>query len=161
MNPINSPNQPPPDVSGPTSSPSPSSDIPPPDLGSKIPVKTQSTPPSPPQPPKPAAADDDLDKIMQDVGQQLKNEDKQPSKKRRSFFGRKPKNQPEAKLHAQPLPPAVAQPLPAAPQARAPLPQPAIQPTPPKTSSAPVLVITLTIIVTSILIIAAIYAYKK
>jgi hypothetical protein len=139
-------------------------DTPPPDLGSNIPVKTQSTPPSPPQPPRspePAAADEDLDKIMQDVGQQLKNEDKQPSKKRRSFFGRKPKNQPEAKLHAQPLPLAVAQPLPATPQARAPLPQPAIQPTPPKTNSVPVLVITLTAIVTGILIIAAIYTYKK
>ena len=161
MNPATPTNQPPQDASGPTPSPSAPADTPPPDLSGNIPVKTQSTPPSPPRPPSALTADDDLDKIMQDVGHQLKKEDEMSSKKRRSFFGRKSKNQTEAKLHAQPLPPITDQLQQSGPQARAQLPQPAVQPKPPKTSSAPVLVITLTIIVTGILIIAAIYAYKK
>lgn len=121
------------------------------DLVGNIPVKAQNSPP---------AADDELDKIMQDVGQQLKNEDRQPSKKHR-FFGRRPKSRPEPKLQAQPLPPAIAQKPPSASPASPPQAKPAAQPKPAATSSVPVLAITLTIIVTGVLIIAAVYAYKK
>lgn len=153
MNPTASPNQPLQDASGPVPGPNAAADTLSPDLVSDIPVRAQGSSP---------AADDELDKIMQDVGQQLKNEDQRPSKKHRSFFGRHPKNRPEAKLHAQPLPPVTAQPPPAASQNRPPLPKSAAaQPQPSTTSSAPILVITLTIIVTGILIVAAIYAYKK
>jgi hypothetical protein len=109
----------------------------------------------PVQTPAAAAAapgeDDELDKLLRDVGHELKQAERHIVKKRFSLFGGKlkasPKTQPPATT-AQ-AGPALAQPYrpPAAPAA--------------KTSSAPVLVVFITIIVTGGLIAAAIYTYNK
>lgn len=98
----------------------------------------------------PPAASDDMDKIMQDVGKQMKKADKKPAK--RHLFSKKPKAQTPA---APKL--AAARPVPAAhpaAKAAAAKPKPANKP-------KPVLAIVLTILVTAALIAAAISAYKQ
>lgn len=159
MNPLQSTNEPVQDAAGSTAV------NPAPNLINNIPVRAQQGAPPP------VKEDDELDKIMRDVGRQLKEEDIKPAKQRFGLFkrdGKRPKT--EAKLHAQPLAPKpltrqdVMPPKPAA----SPQPLPAVKGAPPpaaakptKTSSAPVLAVTLTIIVTAVLIGAAYYAYKK
>ncbi len=159
MNPLQSNNPPTQDTAGPITVNQA------PNLVDNIPVKAQQGGPPP------VKEDDELDRIMRDVGQQLKKEDVKPAEKRFGLFkrrGAKPKA--EAKLHAQPLTPqpitkqdiTPAQPTaspPAPTAAKATPPHPAVA-KPPK-SSAPVLAITLAIIVTAVLIGAAYYTYKK
>ncbi|MBX4201793.1 hypothetical protein KW803_02780 [Candidatus Saccharibacteria bacterium] len=105
--------------------------------------------------PAPVHDNDNLDKIMQDVGHELKKEDKKPSG--HHFFSKKPKT--EVILHAQPVqreaqtnaPPqaAPAHQLPAAkPQAK-----------PKSENKAPVLIIVVTLLVTVILIALAVSVY--
>lgn len=130
-----------------------------PSLVSNIPVKEQ-------QPGAPAFNDEaELDEIMQDVGRQLKKEDNVPRKKGFLGFGRKTKTepkltQPPSLNRAQPMPVAATTPEPALQTAKAPA-QPAPKTQPAKTNSVPVLVVTLTVIITAALIAAAIYTYKK
>jgi hypothetical protein len=121
----------------------------------------------------PAAGHEDheLDKIMRDVGHQLNKEDHKPAKKHHLFGKHQPKSEP--KLVAQPVDrhqvvnmdvlPATTQSHQAPkPAANAPQQPSAAKPHPaPKDKrSAPVMVILLTIIVTGILIAAAVSAYK-
>ena len=114
-----------------------------PDIVANIPLKTQSAPINP------IADDDDLDKIMQDVGKDLSKVGDSPHKKRFFEFKRRPKTPKPA-----PRPKAV-RPQPAKPAAKpAPLPMPA------KQGSVPALAITVAIIVTGVLIAAAYSAYK-
>ena len=109
----------------------------------------------------------DLDKIMQDVGKELKKEDKKPHKAGFLRFKRKPKTETHTQqapslVRSAPMSVPTASPKPTSqPAAKAPLPKAAAKPKPQRSSSAPVLVITLTIIVTGALIAAAFYAYKK
>jgi hypothetical protein len=103
----------------------------------------------------PVKEDDDLDRIMQDVGHQLKTEDIKPPK-HHLFSKKQPAN--SAHLSAQPVIHEHQ-----APTAQTPHNQPAQKP-PPKsksTSSAPVFIIVVTIAVTTVLIAAAMAAYKK
>lgn len=124
--------------------------------------------------------DADLDKIMQDVGHELKKDDKKPAK--RNLFGRNKKAKAEAKFSAQPQPvmevhtqplqqPAPAPPVPASQTHSVPQTQPikaphgvqknVVKAKPPKQSSKkPVLAILVTVAVTGGLIAAAISAYK-
>jgi hypothetical protein len=114
-----------------------------PDIVSNIPLKAQAAPLTP------IHEDQDLDKIMRDVGQDLKQNEKSHHKKRFFEF----KRQPKAVKPAPRPTPAPSRPAPV--QAKA-----AAQPKPARQSSAPVFTITLTIIVTGVLIAAAYYAYK-
>jgi hypothetical protein len=142
MNPANSQHPLLQDIAVPTPNPAQplgaTTDIAAPSLVANIPVK---------QPGGPIAASPDeeaeLDKIMRDVGHELKRDDQKPAKKRFLSFGHRVKIQPPAAQSQAP-----AQPL-------QPVPKPA------KPSSVPVLTITLTIIVTGVLITAAFLAYKK
>jgi hypothetical protein len=124
--------------------------------------------------------DADLDKIMQDVGHELKKDDKKPTK--HHFFGKKKNAKAEAKFSAQPQPAmdvhtqSLQQPVPAPPMpAHQTNPIPHTQPIkapqaaqknvvkakPPKQgSNKPVLAIFVAVAVTSGLIAAAISAYK-
>lgn len=119
-----------------------------PDIVSNIPIKAQA------QPNAPVNEDEDLDKLMHDVSKDLKQDHKKPPKK--SFF--------EFKKHpkvAQPVPPPKKMPAAAkSPISAQPKPAAAATPKPPRQSTAPVLTITVTIIITGVLIAAAIYAYK-
>jgi hypothetical protein len=115
--------------------------------------------------PEAAKDDDDLDKIMQDVGHQLNTENHKPAKRRHLFGGSHPKS--EAKLVAQPVPRGqFSEPVHSAPHqmhqpAASPAhPTPKVKPVPKAKSSAPVMVIVLTLVVTGILIAAAVSAYK-
>jgi hypothetical protein len=109
-----------------------------PDLVSNIKVHNQGS--------QPAASgeDGDMDKIMQDVGKQMKKADNQPVK--RHFFSKKTKPKKTPSAHQLPAAHTAAKAAPAKP--------------PPK-KSAPVVVITLTILVTAALIAVAVSAYKK
>lgn len=162
MNPAEKPSQPMQDIAGPPGVGAPAAVV------DNIPVKAHQ-----PAAEAPVKEDDELDRIMHDVGQQLKREEMKPAKKQFSLFKRRgSKVKTEAKLHAQPLTPrplngqAVTPPRPTvaarppetAAKAAPPKPAPG---KPAKTSSAPVLVITLTVIVTAVLIAAAYYSYKK
>lgn len=108
--------------------------------------------------------DDELDTIMRDIGQQLKQADRKTTKKHFSLFRRQPKPRPhpaiapkiKAAAPAQPAPQPV---LPAQPVAKlgAALKTP---PKAPKNAGAPVGLIFVTILVTGALIAAAIYSYK-
>jgi hypothetical protein len=113
--------------------------------------------------------DEELDKIMEDVGHELKQADRKTPKKKLFSFGHKAK--PIAA--AVPAAPAASAPVAAAPQPPAPQPAaaqdaqptaaaPAMSPAAPKASksSAPVGVFFITIIVTGALIAAAFYSYK-
>jgi hypothetical protein len=112
--------------------------------------------------------DEELDNIMQAVGNELKKDDNQPTKKR--FLLRRKTKQKEVEFSAQPL--AIAQraaPQPAAlkPVASS-IPKPLAkplplksQPTAPKLNSTPVFTVFVTAVVTVVLIAAAIAAYKK
>ena len=101
--------------------------------------------------------DDELDKIMRDVGHELKKDDKKPSKKHFSLF--KHKAQAPSKPQAAPAPqPLAAQLAPAqpAPTAAAKL----AAPKPPKPDSGAAFIISTAAAVTLALIVAAVYAYK-
>lgn len=109
----------------------------------------------------------ELDKIMQDVGHELKKEDNKQRPK--GFFGFKAKPKAEPKLTQPPTlnrPPATSPPAPTTkietqPGAKPPMPISTDKLKPAKTSSAPVLVITFAVIITAALIATALYAYKK
>ncbi|MGH7156822.1 MAG: hypothetical protein ACREGG_01795 [Candidatus Saccharimonadales bacterium] len=135
-----------------------------PNIVNNIPVKA-------PQAVSEASFNDEaeLDKLMQDVGKQLKKEDKKPPKKGFLGFGHKKPEaeprlaQPPSLVRSQPMPAPSSQPKPSPqPAAQAPLPPTAANKAKPvKSSSAPVFVIVLAIVVTGTLIAAAVYAYKK
>jgi hypothetical protein len=114
-----------------------------PDIVANIPLKVQASPL------KPVSEDEDLDKIMQDVGKDLKQVDKNHHKKKFFDFKRQPKPaKPPTKPAAVPARPATAQP------------KPQVSGKPPKQSSAPVLAITVAVLVTFALVAAAYSAYK-
>ena len=123
-----------------------------PDIVNNIPMHKAA--PAPAQ----ASEDDELDKIMQDVGTELKKDDHQPAK--HHFFSKTPKPTVNAPVH----PPAAHHSAPQAPahpptaqQPKAPAkPAPKIK----AKSSAPVFVIVVTVLVTGVLIAAAVSAYK-
>jgi hypothetical protein len=141
-----------------------------PDIVSNIPVHN-------PSGPAPSAGaineDDELDKIMQDVNHELKKPEKKPD--RHNFhFELKHHKKTEPKFSAQPRqvmdvtaqPASAPRPAPTAQAKSVNEPQPTAQQKPiplkkpPKTHSTPVMAIALTIIATSGLVAAAIYAYK-
>lgn len=139
-------------------------------LVANIPVHT------PQQPGAPASEDDELDKIMQDVGKELKKDDQAKAKNHFSLF-HKQKAAP-APIAARPpaAPPAVpAQPVAAhpAPAQAVIAPQPVSQPAtaaqprpapaaakPKKEPSVPLMPITAAVIVTGLLMAAAVYTYR-
>jgi hypothetical protein len=153
------------DVAGPTPMPAPN-------LVDSIPVHNQG------QPSPGRHEDSELDKIMQDVGQELHKD--LGSNKKRHFWERGHSHKKEASLSAQKptanassatpvhqAPAASAAPItqhapaPAANNRVKPVAQKsAKQPKPPKQHRAPVMVTTLTILVTAALIAAAYHAYK-
>lgn len=110
------------------------------------------------QQPQAANEDDELDKIMRDVGHQLKQAERHTPKKRVFHFGHKAKS----------LPPRPA----ASPQAMAPIadvkPAASSRPAAPKTTPAaaakparpPIMLVLLTVAVTAVLMAAAIYTYR-
>jgi len=113
----------------------------------------------------PASEDAELDKIMRDVGHELKKDDQKVKKARHSIFSRKAKPTPPVAIQ-----PSVAAP-PAAPARAAPVhaAQPAASTHPVKPlaavksksgPAAPVMVIMVTILVTGLLMAAAVYTYK-
>lgn len=102
-------------------------------------------------PPQPIKDGDDLDKIMQEVGTQLKKDDRHAPK--RGLFSKN-----KTASHHKPTPAPLPEHASAAGQA--PHPAAAAPPKPHAQNSTPVLVITVTIIVTGILIAAAISASK-
>jgi len=113
-----------------------------PDIVSNIPIKAPSSPLNP------IPEDDELDKIMQDVGKDLKKVSQNAHKKH--FF--------EFKHHPAPAKPAAKPPVQAQP-AKAPQPKAAQQKLQ-RQCTIPVFTITVTIIVTGFLIAAAYSAYK-
>jgi hypothetical protein len=107
---------------------------------------------------KPADEDDELDRIMRDVGKDIKEVVKKPDK-HHGFFKHNKSAKREPKLVAQPIKheaPAAPAPKPIATASQ----KPAVLPKPLKTSSPPVLAITVAILATGALIAAAYYAYK-
>lgn len=127
--------------------------------------------------------DTELDKIMHDVGKELKKDDKKPKKHGFLHFGRKTKKdapftaqvikQAPATPNTQPAPMSVAAaPVPVS-QPVAPAPQAALHPSvkskpvaaaavkPKKQTSVPVFVIFVTVLATGFLIAAAIAAYRQ
>ena len=155
---MNPPNPSPPPAPAPT--PPPTSLTP--DIVSNIPVKT-------PAGSGAASFNDEaeLDKIMQDVGHELKKEDKKPRQKGRFGFKSKAKTEPNLaqpptlnrfQTASAPAPVPKTEPQPTAKASAAPA---ATKPKPAKTNSAPVLVITFAVIITAALIAAAVYTYKK
>ena len=118
-----------------------------------------------PTQPAPAAPNEDteLDTIMQNISHELKQADRQTTKKHFALLGRKPK--PEPRPAAMPKivdvsatkPVPVPQPAPAAPRPNA---SATTAPRPSKTGSAPVGIIFITVLVTGVLIAAAIYSYR-
>jgi hypothetical protein len=138
-----------------------------PNIVANIPVHTQQAAPAPA--PHPVNEDDELDRIMHDVGQELKKSDTKPQKHGLLDFIHKPKPlvktpTPRAKQQAAaaPIPaPMPVQNLPAAGPAAA-VTQGQAQATKPKTKrSVPVFVIFITLCITGFLIVAAIAAYKQ
>jgi hypothetical protein len=127
-----------------------------PSIVTNIPVHTQQTIAAP------AGEDAELDKIMQDVGHEMKKEDDKPQHHGFLGLGHKPK--PLVKVASQPIrqqPPAAmpAAPLPAAvPQAQ---PQAAALPKPKTQHSIPVFVIFVAFLVTGFLVAAAVAAYRQ
>jgi hypothetical protein len=119
---------------------------------SNIPIHAPTTP-------APAAGEDaELDKIMEDVGHELKQADRKHTKQHFSLFNHK-------KHPANPTVPKAAHVVDIKPAAQHAAPATAHQPakavTPAqKTSSTPVGVIFVTILVTGALIAAAVYSYK-
>jgi hypothetical protein len=142
-----------------------------PNIVSNIPIHNQGGVPVAPA----ANEDAELDKIMRDVNHELKKGEKTPERHHFSFERRHHKKN-EAKFSAQPraiidvkaqpaeTPKPTAEhtstPAPTAQTKPAGRPRPTPVPKPAKTSSAPVMVILLTVIVTGGLIAVAIYAYK-
>lgn len=120
--------------------------------------------------PPPENGEDELDKIMQDVGKELKKDDKKPAKKHLLSFARKSNKHSQAKFHAQPVPRVKpgAQPTPVPipqqhalnrPQPKPPAPVAAPQPH--RGNYSPILVALLTVVVTCSLIALAIFTYKN
>jgi hypothetical protein len=109
-------------------------------------------------PPQPIKDGDDMDQLMHEVGKELKKDDQRPPK--HHLFSRKKPADKHKPVPAQPAAHPAAAGHPPQPTAK---PQPNTHSTPiakqPK-SPTPVLVITVTIIVTGILIAAAIAASK-
>jgi len=124
---------------------------------------------NPHSPANPANEDTELDKIMRDVGKELKKDDHNVKKGHHSLFSRKAKQAAPVAIRPNISAPAAA-PIQTAPaQQAAPVAQPAasahpIKPsasTKPKSgSTAPVMVIMMTILVTGLLMAAAVYTYK-
>ncbi|HET6863702.1 MAG TPA: hypothetical protein VFH37_00650 [Candidatus Saccharimonadales bacterium] len=116
--------------------------------------------------PRAGNEDDELDKIMRDVGQDIKQIDKK--KPKHHWFGGQKKSKAEVKFSARPIDPI--KPLPSAPpkpqdiapqpQPASPKPTPAIKAKPAKTSHAPVGIVILAMLVTFGLMAAAYFAYK-
>jgi len=108
---------------------------------------------------------DDMDEIMQQVGSELKKDDHKPSK--RHWFSKKPHKDvnfqaaPVQRHHDLNAPTPTHQLHTASSHPAQPKPSAKTQPLPKAKSSAPVLVITITVIVTGILIAAAISAYRN
>ena len=125
-----------------------------------IPVHTESS-----VQPTPIKDGENMDELMEQVGSELKKDDHKSPK--RHWFSKKKRK--DANFQASPVqrhhnmaPPAPRpQPHPAAPRPVQARPSAKPQPKTPSKNSAPVMVITITIIVTGILIAAAISAYKK
>lgn len=117
---------------------------------------------APARPPAAAPNEDaELDTIMQDIGHELKQADRQITKKRFSLFSRKPKTGPRPAATPKVMDVSAAQLVPRpAPAAARPAPQAAASIQPTKTSSVPVGIILITVLVTGVLIAAAIYSYK-
>jgi hypothetical protein len=117
--------------------------------------------------PAPVAAtneDDELETIMKDIGHELKQADRKATEKHISLFGRK--HHAPAPKPAQPPTSAATvavpapQPPPPAQSVRPATATPTPVPKPTKSHSAPIGVISITILVTGVLIAAAIYTYK-
>ena len=120
----------------------------------------------------PLGEDDELDKIMQDVGREMNKEENKSRKHRFLHFGHKTKTVPKpavpvsATVQSAPAPMPQPQPV-AQPQAAAAVPplQPqalqAAATKPKEQSSAPVFAIFVAILVTGFLIAAAIAAYRQ
>ena len=115
--------------------------------------------------PQAANEDDELDKIMHDVGRDIKQIGKKKTK--HHWFDRQKKPKTEVEFSARPidqikLPPAAPKPLDIAPQPQptSPKPTPGFKAKPAKTSRAPVGIVVLAMLVTFGLMAAAYYAYK-
>jgi hypothetical protein len=107
----------------------------------------------------PANEDGDMDKILQDVNNDLKKDDHKPAK--RHLFSKKhpaPAAQPQPAPSPGPAQPAVTSQL---PQPAAHTAAPAAKPKAAPKEHGPMMVTVMTIIVTGVLIAAAIYSYKK
>lgn len=131
------------------------------DIVNDIPLAVQGTVP------RPADDDDELDKIMRDVGKDVKEVGKKPAK--HHWFSLDHKQKADPKFSARPIdqvkpvpaaprPIQTSQPLRPAPTAAKPVANK--QPKPPKTHGAPIGVILLAIVMTGVLSAAAYYAYK-
>ena len=116
-----------------------------------------------------ANEDDELDKIMQDVGHEMNSEDKKPHKRGLLHFGHKakPKTQPPAAaatVQAQPLPMPSPQPaLPKQAPVSAAQPQPGARTAAKSTNqrTVPVFAIFVALLVTGFLVAAAVAAYRQ
>ena len=117
----------------------------------------------------PKSADDDyeLDKIMRDVGKDIKEVGKKPAKPRWFSHDKKPKT--DAKFSARPIDqvkPAPAAPRPTQPVQSSRSPSVSVkplakkQPKPPKDHSVPIGAILLAIVMAGVLSTAAYYAYR-
>lgn len=114
---------------------------------------------------QPVSEDDELDKIMRDVGQNLKQVGQKNPKKH--WFNREKKSKAEPKFSARPV--DKVKPLPAAPPKPVPQtpgssviskPAAAAKTKPVKTGQAPISAVVLALLITAGLITAAYYAYK-
>jgi len=103
-------------------------------------------------PPAPAKEDENLDKIMQDVGHELKKDDVKPAK--HHFFSKK--DTAEAQVHQAPPTNGLQQ---QTAQNHQPITKPQTKPKP--EHNAPVAVIIVTVIVTAILIAVTYWVYSK
>ncbi|HET7528735.1 MAG TPA: hypothetical protein VFJ84_00705 [Candidatus Saccharimonadales bacterium] len=110
------------------------------------------------QPAQPVNEEDELDKIMQDVGRQLKQAERHTPKKRLFSFRHKAKPIPPQPHAALPVPAPIADVKPAPvhkPDTPKSVPAAAVKPGRP-----PMMIMILTLAVTTALIAAAIYAYR-
>ena len=152
------------DITAPApAAPAPASPMPAPapSLVANIPVHNQAAPVAP------ANEDAELDKIMHDVGQEMKKEDVKPHKHGLLGFGHKSKTGvvPTARTIGQPPPAAQPVPMPSLPPQQATANQPpAAQPAIAKArnqSSMPVFVIFVAFVVTGFLAVTAFVAYRQ
>jgi len=138
-------------------------------LVASIPVHNQATQAAP------ATEDDELDKIMQDVGREMSKDDKKPPKHGLLHFGHNSKATPKPLAPiATAVQPAPAEPMATPQTVSLPSPQPPIAAVQPQTqaapvatakakkqSSTPVFAIFVAILVTGFLVAAAIAAYRQ